>query len=106
MYQTNNKPDMREYLDFLTHLHFFSKSLTVVWMGDNVKVGDRCIIKDNCIIEAGVVLGDDTVIPPFTRISISHPTIYHELPPSMAVQMQQISLDRYAEFKQGQRVQQ
>jgi tetrahydrodipicolinate N-succinyltransferase len=75
----------------------------VVWIGDYVKIGDRCIIKDNCIIEAGVVLGDDTVVPPFTRISISQPTMYHELPPSMAVQMQQTSLDRYAEFKQGQR---
>jgi acetyltransferase-like isoleucine patch superfamily enzyme len=87
-------------------LFFFLNSVIVVWMGNNVIIGDRCIIKDNCIVEAGVVLGDDTVIPPFTRISIRHPTMYHELPPSMSVQMQQISLDRYTEFKQGQRGQQ
>lgn len=76
----------------------------VVWIGDNVKFGKRCIIKDNCVIESGVNLGDDTVVPPFTRISATNPTIYHELPPSMAVQMQEISLDRYAEFKQEQRL--
>ena len=75
----------------------------MVWIGDNVKIGKRCIIKDNCIIESGVTLGDDTVIPPFTRISVKNPTVYQELPPSVAVQMQEISLDRYSDFKQEQR---
>ncbi|KAG7357406.1 carbonic anhydrase [Nitzschia inconspicua] len=79
---------------------------SMVWIGDNVKIGDRCVIKDNCIIEAGVILGNDTVIPPFTRISVRNPTMYQELPPSMAVQMQEISLDRYSEFKQDQRLRQ
>jgi dynactin-5 len=74
-----------------------------VWIGDNVIIGKRCIIKDNCIIESGVTLGDDTVIPPFTRISAKNPTVYQELPPSVAVQMQEISLDRYSDFKQEQR---
>lgn len=88
-------------LSFLSH-----SSTIVVWIGDNVKIGSQCIIKDNCIIEAGVVLGDNTVIPPFTRISVRNPIMYQELPPSMAVQMQEISLDRYAEFKQDQRLRQ
>jgi acetyltransferase-like isoleucine patch superfamily enzyme len=72
-------------------------------MGDNVKIGKRCIIKDNCIVEPGVTLGDDTVVPPFTRISARNPTFFQELPPSMATQMQELSLDRYADFKQDQR---
>ena len=75
----------------------------MVWIGDGVKIGERCIIKDNCIIEAGVVLGNDTVIPPFTLISKMNPTSYQELPPSVAVQTQEVSLDRYSEFKQEQR---
>jgi acetyltransferase-like isoleucine patch superfamily enzyme len=72
-------------------------------VGDNVKIGKRCIIKDNCIVEAGVTLGDDTVIPPFTRIPARNPISYLELPPSVAAQMQELSLDRYADFKQEQR---
>ena len=75
----------------------------MVWIGDHVKIGKRCIIKDNCIIESNVILGDDTVIPPFTLISLKNPTFYQELPPSVAVQTQEVSLDRYAEFKQEQR---
>jgi dynactin-5 len=76
---------------------------SMVWIGDDVKLGKRCIIKDNCIIESGAVLGDDTVVPPFTRISAKNPTFQQELPPSMAVQMQEVSLDRYQEFKQAER---
>ena len=91
-------------LDLITpHFLLRCSLFAVVWIGDNVKIGKRCIIKDNCIIENGVILGDDTVIPPFTRLSAKNPTVYHELPPSMAVQMQELSLDRYAEFKQMQR---
>ena len=78
----------------------------MAWVVDNVKIGKRCTIKDNCIIENGVVLGDGTVIPPFTRILAKNPTVYHELPPSMAVQMQELSFDGYAEFKQLQRTKQ
>ncbi|VEU38383.1 unnamed protein product [Pseudo-nitzschia multistriata] len=76
---------------------------SMVSIGDNVKIGKRCIIKDNCIIESNVTLGDDTVIPPFTLISQNNPTFYQQLPPSVAVQTQEVSLDRYSEFKQKQR---
>mmetsp|Transcript_24484 Transcript_24484/g.67647 ORF Transcript_24484/g.67647 Transcript_24484/m.67647 type:complete len:187 (+) Transcript_24484:358-918(+) len=76
---------------------------SMVSIGDYVKIGKRCIIKDNCVIESNVVLGDDTVIPPFTLISSENPTFYQQLPPSVAVQTQEVSLDRYSEFKQEQR---
>ena len=78
---------------------------SMVWIGDNVTLGKRCIIKDNCVIESGVVLGDDTVIPPYTRIALKNPRYYQELPPSIAVQLQDASLDRFQEFKQQQRAQ-
>ena len=74
----------------------------VVTIGDNVTIGRRCIIKDNCVIESNVVLGDDTVVPPFTLISGDNPTVHQPLPPSVAVQAQEVSLDRYSEFKQEQ----
>jgi len=74
---------------------------SLVWIGNNVRLGKRVIVKDNCVIEDGVILGDDTVIPPFTRVSKSGR--HHELPPSMAVQMQEWTLDRYQEFQLQQR---
>mmetsp|Transcript_24483 Transcript_24483/g.67644 ORF Transcript_24483/g.67644 Transcript_24483/m.67644 type:complete len:101 (+) Transcript_24483:806-1108(+) len=84
-------------------LDIINSSNAVVSIGDYVKIGKRCIIKDNCVIESNVVLGDDTVIPPFTLISSENPTFYQQLPPSVAVQTQEVSLDRYSEFKQEQR---
>jgi dynactin-5 len=87
-----------------THCKILAAAIgSMVWIGDHVQLGKRCIIKDNCVLEAGVVLGDDTVVPPFTRISVRNPTMPQELPPSVAVQLQEISLDRYQEFKQAQR---
>ncbi len=86
-----------------SHYSSIVAKTTVVWVGDHVKIGNRCIIKDNCIVEKGVTLGDDSVIPPFTRISVKNPSSYQELPPSVAAQMQELSLDRYADFKQEQR---
>jgi len=77
---------------------------SMVWVGDKVQLGSRVIIKDNCVIEDNVRLGDDTVVPPFTRISAkNNPLLPTELPPSMAVYMQELSLDRYQEFKQEER---
>jgi dynactin-5 len=78
---------------------------SMVWVGDNVKLGKRCIIKDNCVIESGVVLGDDTVVPPFSRISLEDPHYFFELPPSVAIQLQEVSLDRFQEFKQQEKQQ-
>jgi dynactin-5 len=77
---------------------------SLVWIGDDVKIGKRCILKDNCIVETGVVLGDDTVVPPFTLIPKNGTYLDQtELPPSMALQMQELSLDRFQEFRQAQR---
>ena len=75
----------------------------MVWIGDQVTLGPRVIIKDNCIIEDGVTLGADTVVPPFSRISSKNPLLATELPPSMAVHMQEVSLDRYQEFQREER---
>ena len=78
---------------------------SMVYIGNDVKIGKRCIIKDNCIIEEGVEIGDDTVIPPFTRITKLNPkSVYNELPPSIAVELQNKSLDRFQQFRQAQRV--
>jgi len=72
---------------------------SMVWIGDNVKLGKRCIIKDNCVIESGTEIGDGTIVPPFTRISKAKISNYQELPPSVAVQLQEVSISRFDEFK-------
>lgn len=79
---------------------------SMVWIGDHVRLGPRVIIKDNCIIEDHVTLGADTVVPPFSRISAQNPLLPKELPPSMAVHRQEVSLDRYQEFQREERVKQ
>jgi dynactin-5 len=76
---------------------------SMVWIGDGVHLGKRVIIKDNCVIEDGVILGEDTVIPPFTRVSASNPSLHVELPPATAMQLQEVSLDRFQEFKLQQK---
>ncbi len=76
---------------------------SMVWIGNAVTLGERVIVKDNCIIEDNVTLGADTVVPPFTRISAKNPLMWTELPPSMAAHMQDVSLERYQEFKQEER---
>ena len=76
---------------------------SMVWIGNGVRLGPRVIVKDNCIIEDGVHLGADTVVPPFTRITANDPLKGTELPASMAAHMQEVSLDRYHDFKLEQR---
>ena len=90
-----------------SHTHIGSKCQvnaaaigSMVWVGNEVKLGERCIIKDNCVIESGVEIANDTVVPPFTRISASQSTDFMELPPSVAVQLQEVSISNYDEFKQ------
>ena len=41
------------------------------WIGSNVQMGKRVIIKDACVVDDNVVLGDDTVVPPFTRVTMT-----------------------------------
>lgn len=89
-----------------SHTHIGSNSQiyaaaigSMVWIGNNVKLGKRCIIKDNCVIESGTEIGDGTIVPPFTRISNKETTTYQELPPSIAVQLQEVSISRFDEFK-------
>mmetsp|Transcript_48539 Transcript_48539/g.117417 ORF Transcript_48539/g.117417 Transcript_48539/m.117417 type:complete len:201 (-) Transcript_48539:34-636(-) len=75
----------------------------MVWIGDNVTIGKRCIVKDNCVIESGVTLGNDTVIPPFTRITASNPKSYQELPPRTSALLQEKTIDNFTQFAQVQR---
>ena len=80
---------------------------SMVQVGASVKLGQRCIIKDCVILEDGVELGDDTVIPPFTRISKDKKAddVYDELPPSTSQILQESSMDRFQAFQQSQRQQ-
>lgn len=74
---------------------------SMVWIGANVKLGKRCIIKDNCVIEPGIEIADDTIVPPFTRVSTNTTADFEELPPSVSVQLQEVSITTYDEFKQN-----
>jgi dynactin 5 len=87
-----------------TNCHIDAAAIgSMVWIGNGVRLGPRVIVKDNCIIEDGVHLGADTVVPPFTRITANDPLRGTELPASMAAHMQEVSLDRYHDFKLEQR---
>jgi dynactin-5 len=82
---------------------------SMVSIGNDVKIGKRCIIKDCCVIDSNVVLGDDTVVPPFTRVfqdgnNNDDNVIMAELPPSMTVELQEKSMDLYHDFSNSQRV--
>lgn len=74
---------------------------SMVWLGEKVKLGQRCIIKDNCIIESGVEISDDKVVPPFTRVLNKRRAEVEELPPSTSLQLQEVSISNYDDFKQG-----
>lgn len=69
-----------------------------VKIGDNVKIGKRCLIKDCVIIEEGTILGDDTVVPPFSRVKGRPGQVVEELPPSAAMDLQDVALDMYQTF--------
>jgi dynactin-5 len=90
------------------HCHIQAAAVgSLVNVGDNVKIGKRCIIKDCCVIASNVVLGDDTVVPPFTRVAndgTSSRLKMSELPPSMTIELQDKAMDQYQEFTNLQRV--
>lgn len=90
-------------------------------IGQRVRLGQRVIVKDCCVILDDVVLGDDTVIPPFTLVSKASPLrassgnepsvplasyapsfFCTELPPSTSSEMQERSIELYAEFSEVQ----
>lgn len=80
---------------------------SMVVIGEGAQIGQRCIIKDCCVIDNGVVLGDDTVVPPFTRISMDGDKLrMQELPPSMSVDLQEQAMDQYDTFANERRVRQ
>jgi len=78
---------------------------SMVSIGPGVVIGERCILKDCCIVEPGVTLGNDTVVPPFTRISQTPTGVIcmSEIPPSIAVELQEQSMDLYESFANEQR---
>jgi len=69
---------------------------SLCWIGKNVQAGPRCIVKDCCVVADGTVIPADTVIPPFHRVFTEYGRICTlELPPSVAVELQQRATNMY-----------
>lgn len=70
------------------------------WIGGNVQAGPRCIIKDCCVVADGTVIPADTVVPPFHRVftDADGRLCMVELPPSVAVELQERATNIYHEF--------
>jgi dynactin-5 len=79
------------------------------WIGHSVVLGPRVIVKDCCVIADNVTIPADTVIPPFTRVTVAatgsssdkQPTsrlVFRELPPSTAHELQEQSMEMYQNF--------
>jgi dynactin-5 len=86
------------------------------WIGRSVVLGPRVIIKDCCVIADNVTIPADTIIPPFTRVTVeaiaaasspSSPSsdkqpssrlVCRELPPSTAQELQEQSMELYQNF--------
>jgi dynactin-5 len=73
-----------------------------VRIGNGCKIGKRCLIKDACILEEGTALGDDTVVPPFSRVQGRPGLVVEELPPSAAMDLQSAALQTYQSFVEDQ----
>lgn len=68
-------------------------------IGDNVKAGERCILKDCCVVAERTTIPADMVLPPFTFLSVVNGRLsMTELPPAVAVELQEQAMERYQEF--------
>jgi dynactin 5 len=74
------------------------------WIENGVTLGPRCIVKDCCVIAQGTVIPADTVLPPFTRASMSPASsaglrlVTQVLPPAMAVELQERAIEAFQDF--------
>ena len=71
---------------------------TNVRIGKDCVIGKRVILKDCCWVEDGTVLGDDTVVPPFSRVQGKPGMVVEELPPSAASDLQDMAQEAYQDF--------
>jgi dynactin 5 len=71
---------------------------TNVCIGARSIIGPRCIIKDNCYIDEDTVLASDTVIPPFSRVRGNPAKVVDSLPPSAALELQEMAHGTYLDF--------
>jgi dynactin-5 len=79
-------------------------------IGCSVVLGPRVIVKDCCVIADNVTIPADTVIPPFTRVTVASigsssdkqttvsRLVFRELPPSTAHELQEQSMELYQNF--------
>jgi dynactin 5 len=102
------------------HVHSQAAAIgSFCWIGHGVFLGPRVIVKDGCVIADGVVLAADTTVPPWTRVFLLPNTAdthddtrttttatannknnsnnweWKELPPSIAVELQERAVQRY-----------
>ena len=78
---------------------------SLCWIGKNVQAGPRCIVKDCCVVAEGTVIPADTVVPPFHRVFTGEygRLCTLELPPSVAVELQERATNIYHEFVAAQK---
>ena len=78
---------------------------SMCWIGKNVQVGPRCIVKDCCVVADGTVIPADTVVPPFHRVFMGEEgwLCTMELPPSVAVELQERATIMSVEFQKAER---